>query len=178
MGYFKDNSIQCNNCDCNELSIIDNCYLWYCLLADMCASIVLSSFLLQNHSFRYFWDASCNVVTYYYYPGYIIENIYVLSYMTCAGSGTNAYKITVSSHLIFTAGKLHYFPGTQSKFPSRIPKFPTISYVFLDFKDQDFPTNVKNSQEHGSWVPHFFQACLYILDHTKWHVIHYYTLTF
>ena len=56
--------------------------------------------------------------------------------------------------------KMHYFPGTQSTFPSRIPKFPTISYVFLYFKDQDFPPNVKISWERGSWVPHFFQAWL------------------
>ena len=41
-------------------------------------------------------------------------------------------------------------------FPEKIVTFPTISYVFLYWKIQNFPLNGHISLEGSSWFPHFF----------------------
>ena len=44
-------------------------------------------------------------------------------------------------------------------FPGKIVTFPTISYVFLYWKIQNFPPNGHISLEGASWFPHFFPPC-------------------
>ena len=56
-------------------------------------------------------------------------------------------------------------------FPRKIVTFPTISYVFLYWKIQNFPPNGHISLEGASWFPHFFPPCMLDKLHENFYVI-------
>ena len=58
----------------------------------------------------------------------------------------------------------------KCKFPVNVVKFPTISYVFLYPKSQNFPSNVQISWEWHSQIPHFFEPWCTCKYNVKLHV--------